>query len=311
MHAGRVAEYPAVRGRLHAVPVPAAPQHELRVEVRPAWCFRLRGGTPDGLFRRRGDGVQRLVHVGDEPVHVGAVQMAPERVIFGARAATREAAASGIARMRFALGVDDDLREFHETFRDDEIIGRAVRELPHLRARRRPDPWEAFMWAVTEQLIAYEDAVLIQRRIIRSLGSRCPRTGLRDAPSAALIAQQAPARLQSFALTESRAIALRRAAIEVASGRVDLHDRDHEAGWRRLLAVPGIGPWTIEMLAVAGQGRYDQVPAGDLGYIKIVGRLLTGRPKARAEIPEVRAFFERYGRWKGLAAEYLRATVPA
>jgi 3-methyladenine DNA glycosylase/8-oxoguanine DNA glycosylase len=254
--------------------------------------------------------VQRLVHVGGEPVHVGAVQAAADRVIFGARGPSREAAAAAIERMRFALGVDDDLREFHEMFRDDEIIGRAVRELPWLRARRRPDPWEALMWAVTEQLIAYEDAVLIQRRIVRSLGSRCPRTGLRDAPSAAVIAAQAPARLQSYALTETRAIALRRAAIEVAAGGVDLRHPDHEAGWRRLLAIPGIGPWTIEMLAVGGQGRYDQVPAGDVGYIKIVGRLLTGRPKARAEIPEVRAFFERYGRWKGLAAEYLRAAQP-
>ena len=43
---------------------------------RPPWPFRLRGGSPDGLFRRRGDGVQRLLHVGDVPVHVGAVQPA-------------------------------------------------------------------------------------------------------------------------------------------------------------------------------------------------------------------------------------------
>jgi 3-methyladenine DNA glycosylase/8-oxoguanine DNA glycosylase len=292
-----------IRGELRAVPV----VHELRVEVRPPWPFRLRGGSPDGLFRRRGDGVQRLIHVGDQPVHVGAAQAAPDRVIFGARGPSRAAVEEGIARMRFATGVDDDLREFHDAFRDDEFIGRAVRQFPHLRVRRRTDPWEAFMWAVTEQLIAFEDAVVIQRRLITALGARCPATGLRDAPSAARIAGQSPARLQSFALTEARAIALRRAAREVAAGRVDLH-RDHEAGWRRLLAIPGIGPWTVEMLALQGQGRHDQIPAGDLGYIKLVGRLLTGHPKARAEIPEVRAFFARYGEWKGLAGEFLRAS---
>jgi 3-methyladenine DNA glycosylase/8-oxoguanine DNA glycosylase len=292
-----------IRGSLRAVPV----AHELRVEVRPPWPFRLRGGSPDGLFRRRGDGVQRLIHVGDAPVHVGAAQAAPDRVIFGARGPSREAVEEGIARMRFATGVDDDLREFHDAFRGDEFIGHAVRAFPHLRVRRRTSPWEAFMWAVTEQLIAYEDAVLIQKRLIRALGSRCPATGLRDAPSAELIAGQSPARLQSFELTVARAIALRRAAREVAAGRADLHG-DVEAGWRRLLAIPGIGPWTVEMLALQGQGRYDQIPAGDLGYIKLVGRLMTGNPKARAEIPEVRAFFERYGRWKGLAGEYLRVS---
>jgi 3-methyladenine DNA glycosylase/8-oxoguanine DNA glycosylase len=289
-----------------AAPAAAPPrqqQVELRVEVRPPWPFRLRGGSPDGIFRRRGDGVQRLVH----GVHVGAVQVASDRVLFGARAASEAEAEQAIARMRFAVGVDEDHREFYETFRDDEIIGRAVRERPWLRVRRRTCPWEAFMWAVTEQLIAFEDAVAIQRRIIRALGHRCPLTGLPEGPSAAVVAAQSPALLQSFALTETRSIALRRAAVEVATGRVDLLSDDHERGWKRLLAIPGIGPWTIEMLALNGQGRYDQIPAGDLSYIKIVGRLLTGHPKARAEVPEVYAFFERYGKWKGLAGEYLRA----
>lgn len=301
MHAGRAAF--EVRGHLRAVPV-ARERHEVRVEVRPPWPFRLRGGSPDGIFRRRGDGVQRLVF----GVHAGAVQVSRDRVIFGARAATREQAELAVERMRFATGVDEDHREFHDAFRDDPLIGRAVRTFPHLRVRRRTCPWEAFMWAVTEQLIAYDDAVLIQRRIIRALGTRCPVTNLVEGPSAAVIAAQSVAQLQAFGLTETRAVALRRAAVEVAAGRVDLFAGDHERGWQRLLAIPGIGPWTIEMLALLGQGRYDHVPAGDLGYIKTVGRILTGRPKARAEVDEVYAFFERFGRWKGLAGEYLLRT---
>ena len=59
------------------------------------------------------------------------------------------------------------------------------------------------------------------------------------------------------------------------------------------------------MLSLYGQGRYDLVPAGDLGFIKLVGRLTTGNPKARADEAEVRGFFERYGEWKGLAGTYL------
>lgn len=297
----------AIRGRLTAVPV----QQELRVDVRPRWTFRLRGGTADGLFRRGGDGVRRLIHVGDVPVLVGAVQPSADRVIVGARGASESACEEGVRRMRFALGLDDDLRDFHERFRDDPYIGRAVRALPHLRVRRRPNPWEAFMWAVCEQLIAYEDAVAIERRIVRALGRRCPATGLWDAPPPEVVAAQAPARLQSFGLTQARAVALRRAAIEVARGRVDLEAPDHEAGWRRLMAIPCIGEWTVEMTALMGQGRHDQVPAGDLGYIKLVGRLVTGHPKARADIPQVREFFERYGEWKGLAGEYLRAAGAA
>jgi DNA-3-methyladenine glycosylase II len=276
---------------------------ELRVEVRPPWPFRLPGGSADSLIRRRGGSLQRWLHVDDEPVHVAAIQPAADRVIFGARAATHAAAEAGIARLRFATGVDDDLREFHDRFRDDPVIGQAVRANPQLRVRRKCHPWEALLSAVTEQLIEFERAAAIQRRIVARLGRRCPDTALRDAPAPARVAGEAPAMLASFDLAPKRALALRRCAIEVAAGRVDLHGDDQ----RRLLAIPEIGPWTVEMLRLHGQGRMDSLPAGDLGYLKLVGRLLTGNPQARVEEPEVREFMARYGEWQGLAGEYLRA----
>jgi 3-methyladenine DNA glycosylase/8-oxoguanine DNA glycosylase len=95
-------------------------------------------------------------------------------------------------------------------------------------------------------------------------------------------------------------------AREVATGRVDLADADHERGWRRLRAIPGIGRWTLEMTALHGLGRHDHLPAGDLGYLELVGRLTTGNPRAHADEDEVRGFFARYGAWQGLAGEYLR-----
>jgi 3-methyladenine DNA glycosylase/8-oxoguanine DNA glycosylase len=299
---------------------------ELRVEVRPPWPFRLGGGSADGLARRRGHALQRLLRIGGEPVLVGVVQPARDRVLFAARAAGEAAAREAIARMRFATGVDDDLRPFYDRFRDDPVIGRAVRARPELRVRRRPVPWEALAAAVTEQLIEFERAVAIQRRLIAALGYRCPATGLRDGPPPAAVAGLAPARLASFDLAPKRAIALRRVAHEVASGRADLDaaagladggaavpagDRAAaaERALRRLLSIPEIGPWTVEMLALHGLGRFDMVPAGDLGYVKLVGRLRTGNPQARAEIGEVREFFARYGDWQGLAGEYLRAAA--
>ena len=285
---------------------------ELRVEVVPPWPFRLGGGSADGLMRRRGDSLQRLLHLDGERVHVGVVQPGAECVLFAARASTEEAAAEGIARMRFATGVDDDLRPFYERFKSDPVIGRAVRANPCLRVRRRPLPWEALFAAVTEQLIEFGEAVAIQRRMIAVFGHRCTTTGLRDGPSAAAIAAESPARLASFDLAPKRAIALRRVAAEVAAGRADLEAAvgappgAAEAAARRLLRITDIGPWTVEMLALHGFGRHDVIAAGDLGFIKLVGTLLTGHPKARAEIAEVRGFMAPYGEWKGLAGEYLR-----
>ena len=285
---------------------------EVREEVRPPWPFRLGGASMDGLLRRRGAALQRLLRIGGEPVLVGIVQPAPDRVVFAARAAAGAAAREGIARMRFATAVDDDLRPFWDRFRGDPVIGRAVRTARELRVRRQPDPWETLLGAITEQLIELERAKAIQRRLIAAFGYRCPATGMRDAPAAATIAAQAPARLVSFDLAPKRALAMRRCAEAVAAGRLDLRDHD----LRRLRAMREIGPWTCEMVALHGQGRYDLVPAGDLGFLKIVGRLVTGNPRARADEAEVRGFFEPYGEWKGLAGVHLmhgaaRGVIPS
>jgi 3-methyladenine DNA glycosylase/8-oxoguanine DNA glycosylase len=275
---------------------------EVRQTVRPRWVFRLPGGAPDGVLRRRGAVLERLVHVDGAPAIVRVAQTARDEVLFGARAEHRSAAVDAIERMRFALGVDDDLRAFHDRFRSDPLIGPSVRLRPWLRIMRRPDPFEALAWAITEQLIDFPRAVQIQRRIVFRLGRRCPDTGLRDLPAADRLAGTAPALLQSLDLSAGRALALRLAAREVASGRADLCAPDHERGWRRLRAIPGIGRWTIEMLGLHGQGRYDLVPAGDLNLIKLVARLKTGNPHARATEEEVREFFAPYDGWGGLAA---------
>jgi 3-methyladenine DNA glycosylase/8-oxoguanine DNA glycosylase len=285
---------------------------ELRVEVRPPWPFRLAGGSMDGLLRRRGAALQRLLRIDGEPVLVGVVQPARDRVLFAARGPSEGAARAAIARMRFATGVDDDLRPFYDRFRDDPVIGRSVRTGYALRVRRQPQPWETLLGAITEQLIELQRAMEIQKRLIRAYGYRCPQTGLRDAPGPDVIAGLAPAQIVAFDLAPKRAIAMRRCAEEVARGRVDLHDRD----LRRLLAIRDIGPWTVEMLGLHGQGRMDVVPAGDLGFLKIVGRLLTGNPRARADEATVREFFAPYGDWKGLAGVHLmhaaaRGLIPA
>jgi len=285
---------------------------EVRRELRPRWPLRLPGGGLDGVQRRRGRVIERLLHIGDAPAIVRAAQPARDRVVIGAWARERDVGEAAIARMRFAIGVDDDLRDFYERFRDDPLIGRSVRANPHLRAFRRPEPFEALAWAVTEQLIELERGAGGQKRIVFRPGRRCPfGTTLRDLPSPAALAALAPAQLQALDLSAGRALALVKAAREVAAGRVDLHAADHERGWRRLRAIPGIGAWTVEMLALHGQGRYDQIPAGDLGYVKWVGRALSGGdPRARADEAEVRAFFARFGDWAGLAGLHALRVSP-
>jgi DNA-3-methyladenine glycosylase II len=255
----------------------------------------------DGLLRRRGGAVVRLVHAEGEPVVVAAAA-GRGGVRVHAKGRTRGGALAAIDRMRFALGVDHDLAEFHARFRQDPLLGPLIKRRPWLRPRRHPEPFEALAWAVCEQLIESRRAADIQRAIVRRYGRRSDCGKFRDGPSAEAVAARAPAELEACGLSAGRAAALVRCAREVAAGRADL-TVEHEPAWRRLRTIPGIGAWTVEKLAFEGQGRDDQLPAADLAYIKLVGALAgLGR---RATEDEVRAFFEPYAPFAGIAGWYL------
>jgi 3-methyladenine DNA glycosylase/8-oxoguanine DNA glycosylase len=285
----------------------------LEIEVRPPWPYRLPlGSGGDGIARARGGVVVRLLHCRDVPVAVAAWQRRGGEVRLRAAAppgveARPEALETAVRRMRFAFAVDDDLAEFREAMRGDPLVGPAIAARPWHRPRRRPVAWEALAWAVTKQLIDSPRAAAIQRRLVRRWGAVATspfagRRPIRDVPAAAAIAARAPAELAALDLAPSRALALIAAAREVARGRVDPADPAADA---RLRAIRGIGPWTLQCLGLHGRGEPDALPAGDLAYLKLVGRLAgLGR---RATVEEVEAFFASYAPFRGLAGSFVLA----
>src|SRR5919199_4786738 len=254
----------------------------------------------DGVMRRRGRALVRVLHRDGEAALASAWPTSGA-VRLRAEAPTTDAAAWGVDRMRFALGVDHDVRPFQRAFRHDPLVGPVIRRKPWLRPIRRPEPFEALAWAITEQLIDAERAVRIQRALTRRFGRRSECGTLRDVPAAAELARRCQPELQACDLSAGRSQALIRASREVAAGRADLSQ--HEPAWRRLIRIREIGPWTLEKLAFHGQGRDDQLPAGDLAYLKLVGRLEgLGR---RATVDEVRERFAPYAPFEALAGLYL------
>jgi 3-methyladenine DNA glycosylase/8-oxoguanine DNA glycosylase len=276
----------------------------LDVEIRPPWPYRLPpGGGGDAVMRVRGGIVTRFLHVNGNPAVVRAAQRRDGSVLMRAEAGSAEDRERAIQRMRFALGVDDDYREVYEEFRSDRLLGSAIRQRPWHRPRRRPWAWEALAWSITMQLIESSRAAAIQRRLVFRWGVRREDANgltLRDVPAPELIAGRSPAELEARDLSAARALALIRAAREVTEGRVDPADAGDD---HRLLAIREIGPWTIQCLGLYGRGEPDSLPAGDLGYIKLVGRLANlGR---RATIEEVEEFFRPYEPFRGLAGDFM------
>jgi len=271
-------------------------------------------------MRVSGGVASRLLQVERSPVLVRAWQPGAERVVLRADPVdpaalspprsipsrpTRPAgpAQLGLAveRMRFALGVDDDLGAFYRRFRRDPLLGPQLRRRPHLRPSRRPWPWEALAWAVVKQLIETERAARIQRRIVGRWGARLGRDrgALRDVPDPETIAGRAPAELTAMDLSPGRSMALRAVAREIAAERCDPSASSAD---RRLLALPEIGPWTVQCLGLFGRGDPDSLPAGDLIYLKLVGRL--ARLGRRATVEEVEEFYAPYAPYRGLAGTW-------
>jgi 3-methyladenine DNA glycosylase/8-oxoguanine DNA glycosylase len=150
-------------------------------------------------------------------------------------------------------------------------------------------------------------AAAIQRRIVRRWGETAPSPYarsivLRSVPSASTLSARAPAELAARDLAAGRALTLIAAAREVAASRVDPADAGGDARLRR---IRGIGPWTLQCLGLHGRGEADSLPAGDLAYIKLVGRLANlGR---RATVEEVEEFFAPYEPYRGLAGSFVLA----
>ena len=273
-------------------------------------------------MRVAGGVATRLLEVDGSPVLVRAWQPEARRVVFRAepvdpgavsappcllsqhsrRAAGEEDLGLAIARMRFALGVDDDLTDFYRRFRRDPLLGPLLRRRPHRRPHRRPWAWEALAWAIVKQLIESGRAASIQRRIVGRWGGRLGRGkgSLRDVPGPAAIAGRAPAELESMGLSAGRSIALRAVARDISAGRCDPAERVADA---RFLRVPEIGPWTVQCLGLFGRGEPDSLPAGDLMFLKLVGRL--ARLGRRATVEEVEEFFAPYAPFRGLAGSWL------
>jgi DNA-3-methyladenine glycosylase II len=297
-------------------PTYASGDRPVEVEVRPPSPYRMPRGSVDRTLRVRGGVATRLLHVEGCPVLVRAWQPARGRVRFRAEAvdpervscpqittvaagetARREQLEEAIERMRCALWVDADLSDFYRRFRRDPLVGPLIRRRPDFRPQGRPWPWEALAAAVVGQLIEARRAALIERRIAGRWGSRLGEGGeaLRDVPGPSVIAGRAPAELEQMELVGKRAVALRRLARDVALGRCRIESPD---GDKRLLSLPQIGPWTVQCLGLFGRNEVDSLPAGDLGYIKLVGRLAgLGR---RATVPEVEEFYAPYKPYRGL-----------
>ena len=267
------------------------------VTVRPPWPSEPpRSAGPGGLVRIEGAVARRALRIGDELALAEAAWRADD-VLLRAHAETESAARAALERMRFVLGLDDDLEPFHRAHRNDPLLGRMLKARPKLRPLRKPEPFEALAWAIIEQLIDTQRAGNIAWAFTRRHGVQHPR-GPWVAPTPDRFANSAALEEAGLAPTQSRTLA--RVARAVTRGEIDPAADDQ----RKLDAIPGVGEWTLAHLNLFGRGIYDVPLQADVGMRNAYARMAGVRTGSVTE-DEFAEVLDRYRPWQGLAAMYI------
>ncbi|MEO7397800.1 MAG: AlkA N-terminal domain-containing protein [Ilumatobacteraceae bacterium] len=189
---------------------------------------------------------------------------------------------AAVQRCRRMLDLDADPEAIDAHLASDPALAPLVAARPGLRSPAHVDGAELAVRAVLGQQVSVVGARTLAVRLVRSIGEplRTPHGELTHAfPTPAAIAAMDP---RDLAMPNSRKDALLGMCAKLASGELVIDigvDRDALA--RQMLALPGIGPWTVAYVSMRALGDPDVFLPTDLGVRHGLERLgLDGSPKA-------------------------------
>jgi len=284
---------------------PAA-EPTIRLPYRPpfdfdALCGYLASRAVPGVETVDDRGVRRALCIGGRALEV-AVRADGDRAlevsVRGGEPADWLAVAERV-RTVFDLGADPS--EIGSHLRRDAALRSALRRHPGIRVPGCWEPFEMAVRVVVGQQVTVSGATRLAGRIARRFGTPLPSDLAANGPGAPEVLFPPPERLadvplEEVGLTRQRAGAVRALAGAVASGRLDLAPgADPEAARESLLALPGVGLWTAELVLLRALHEPDAFPAGDLGLRRSLG--------VDAEALERRA--ERWRPWRAYGAMLL------
>jgi AraC family transcriptional regulator of adaptative response / DNA-3-methyladenine glycosylase II len=203
---------------------------------------------------------------------------------------------AAVAQCRWLLDLDADPNVVDPWLARDAALGDLVRRAPGRRVPRCVDGAEMAVRAVLGQQISTAAARTHAGRLAAKLGEPVsdPGGGLTR-----LFPTPAALRDAELAMPASRVHTLRALAAALDDGVLALRDRDSLS---TLAELPGIGPWTVQIVAMRGLGDPDAFPAGDLGVRR--GAAMLGLPDGRAELIERSRAWQP---WRAYAVQHLWA----
>ncbi|MCP5065774.1 MAG: DNA-3-methyladenine glycosylase 2 family protein [bacterium] len=206
-----------------------------------------------------------------------------------------------VERVRRMFDLAADPARVAEDLAGDSRLAHAIAARPGLRVPGAYEPFEMAVRVVLGQQVWVKGATTRAGRLIRAAGK--PVEGLPEGLDWAFPSPEDLARtdVASIGMPGGRARAVNALAEAVAEGRVRLGgEEDPDAVQEALCQLPGIGPWTAQVIALRALGDPDVFPAGDLGLRKALGtdgNLATER--------EANARAQAWRPWRAYAALWL------
>ncbi|MET9508152.1 AlkA N-terminal domain-containing protein [Streptomyces flavidovirens] len=209
-----------------------------------------------------------------------------------------------ISRCRRLLDLDADPVAIDDQLRTDPLLAPLVDKAPGRRVPRTTDAAEFAVRAVLGQQVSTAAARTHAARLVTAHGTPVddPAGGLTHLfPDPAGLAALDP---ESLALPRSRRTTLTTLVASLADGRLTLGiDSDWERARAQLMALPGFGPWTVEVIAMRALGDPDAFLPTDLGIRRAAREL--GLPSTSAAFTARAAAWRP---WRAYAVQYLWAT---
>jgi DNA-3-methyladenine glycosylase II len=220
-------------------------------------------------------------------------------------------AAASLARaheaLRDILGLRIDPAPFEAIAQGDALLGAVVQRQPGLRIVQSASVFEALTWAIIGQQINLAFAIALRRTFILQAGRR-HRSGLWCYPEAADVARLDLDALTSRKFSGAKAETLLRVARMAHQGELSLsRDDDPALASQALLAVKGIGPWTVNYALLRGYGYPDCSLHGDVAVRAAFQRLLG--EESKPGIARTEELLTRYAPHRTMAAAYLWASL--
>ena len=212
------------------------------------------------------------------------------------------------AQIERILSLDVDGRGFPEVGERDPVVGRLQERYPGLRPVLFYSPYEAAAWAIIGNRIRITQAAKVKARMAEELGESVEIHGHAEhafpAPSRLALLEEFPG-LAGRKVEYLRSLG--RAAAEGGLDAAHLRSVPVEEALDELKELPGIGPFSAELILLRGAGEPDCVPNNEPRLSRAVAMAYElDEPPTNEELVQIAERWRPYRTWVSL---YLRAML--